>query len=97
MPTYVLLMKLTEQGARDIKNAPQRIDEGIKAMEALGGKTLSFFVTMGKYDYVGIGEMPGDEAAAAFLLGLAAKGYVKTETLKAFPVGEIAEMVKKLP
>ncbi len=97
MPMYVVLYKLTEQGVKDIKNAPERIEEGIKAFEAMGGKVLGFYVTLGEYDYVGIGEAPSDEVGMTFMLGLGAQGYVRTTTLKAFTKEELAEMVKKLP
>jgi len=43
MPTYIVLYKLTDQGIRNIKEAPQRIEEGIKAIEAMGGKTINFY------------------------------------------------------
>lgn len=97
MPMYVVLYKLTEQGVKEIKNAPERIEEGIKAFEAMGGKVLGFYVTLGEYDYVGIGEAPSDEVAMTFMLGLGAQGQVRTTTLKAFTKEELAEMVKKLP
>jgi uncharacterized protein with GYD domain len=63
MPTYVTLMKLTDEGVRGIKDAPKRIEEGIKGLEAAGGKLLGFYVVMGEYDYVGIAEAPSDEVA----------------------------------
>ena len=56
MPTYIVLYKLTDQGIRNIKEAPQRIEEGIKALEAAGGKVIGFYSVMGEYDYVSIGE-----------------------------------------
>jgi uncharacterized protein with GYD domain len=97
MPMYVVLYKLTEQGVKDIKNAPERIEKGIKAFEAMGGKVLGFYVTLGEYDYVAIGEAPSDEVAMTFMLGLGAQGNARTTTLKAFTKEELAEMVKKLP
>lgn len=97
MPTYVVLYKLTEQGVKNIKNAPERIEAGIKASEAMGGKVLGFYATLGEYDYVSISEAPSDEAAMTFMLGLGALGNVRTTTLKAFTKEELAEMVKKLP
>ena len=97
MATYVILMNLTEQGIKDIKNAPARIEAGIKAFEAMGGKLMAFYTVMGEYDYVAIGEGPSDEAALTFLLGLGAQGNVRTTTLKAFTREEFAEIVKKLP
>ena len=97
MAAYIILMKLTDQGVKDIKNAPKRVEDGIKGFEAMGGKVLGFYTVMGEYDYVAIGEAPSDEVAMTFLLALGALGNVKTTTLRAFTKEEFAEMVKKLP
>jgi uncharacterized protein with GYD domain len=87
---YVLLMNLTDQGAKEAKDNPRRIAEGIAAFEKMGGTLQSFHVTMGAYDYVAVGDCPSDEAAAAFSLGLASSGRVKTTTLRAFTPEQIA-------
>ncbi|HVO66798.1 MAG TPA: GYD domain-containing protein [Syntrophales bacterium] len=97
MPTYILLMNLTEQGIKTIKDAPKRVEESIKAFEKMGGKFLGFYLTLGEYDYVSIGEAPNDEAAVAFALALGARGNVRTTSLKAFTKEEFAGIVKKLP
>ena len=97
MPTYITLMKFTDQGIKDIKTAPERIKNGIKAWEAMGGKVIGFYAVMGEYDYVAIGEASGDEVAMAFNLSLGSFGNVRTTTLRAFTKEELAEMIKKLP
>jgi uncharacterized protein with GYD domain len=97
MPTYILLMKLTDQGIKTIKDAPKRVEEGIKGFEKMGGKMLGFYLTTGEYDYVSIGEAPSDEVAVTFALALGSKGNVRTTSLKAFTKEEFAGMVKKLP
>ena len=97
MPTYIVLYKLTDQGIRNIKEAPQRIEEGIKALEAAGGKVIGFYSVMGEYDYVSIGEAPNDETAVALALAIGSQGNVRTTTLKAFTKEEFGEIVKKLP
>ena len=97
MPTYILLMKLTDQGVKAIKDAPKRVEEGIKGFEKMGGKMLGFYLTTGEYDYVSIGEAPSDEVAVTFALALGSKGNVRTTSLKAFTKEEFAGMVKKLP
>ena len=97
MPTYIVLYKLTDQGIRNIKESPKRIEEGIKAVEAAGGKTIGFYSVMGEYDYVSIGEAPNDETAVALALAMGSKGNVRTTTLKAFTKEEFSEIVKKLP
>jgi uncharacterized protein with GYD domain len=97
MVKSVLLMKLTEQGAKNIKEAPRRIEQALKAVEQMGGKLLGFYVITGEYDYVAIGEMPSDEAALTFVLELTAQGNVKVTTCKAYTQQEFAAVVQKLP
>ena len=97
MPTYICLYKLTDQGIKGIKDAPKRIEDGIKAFEAMGGKVLGFYATMGEYDYVSIGEAPNDDVAMTYLLVLGSGGNVKTTTLKAFTPEEFAELINKIP
>jgi uncharacterized protein with GYD domain len=96
MPHFINLMKLTDQGAKTIKDAPARVEEGIKAFEKMGGKMIGFYVVMGEYDYVAIGEAPSDEVAMTFALALSSQGNVRTMGLKAFTKEEFAAMVKKL-
>jgi uncharacterized protein with GYD domain len=97
MPNYIILMKLTEQGAKTIKEAPGRVDAGIKAFEKMGGKVTGFYAVMGEYDYVAVGEAPSDEVATTFALALGSLGNVRTTSLRAYTNEEFAAMVKKLP
>ena len=97
MPTYITLMKFTEQGAKDLKGAPRRIESAVKAWELTGGKLLGAYFVMGEYDYVAITESPSDEAAVTASLAVSAREHVKTATLRAFPLSEFAALVEKLP
>ena len=97
MPTYITLYKLTDQGIKNIKDAPKRIKDGIKNWEAVGGKVLGFYAVQGEYDYVGINEAPSEAACMAFSLALGSLGNVRTTTLRAFTTEEFAEIVKKIP
>ncbi len=85
MPTYISLMIYTEQGLRDIKKSPGRLDAARKAADDLGGKLGQLYLTMGTYDLVAISEFPDDATAATFALRLGALGNVRTTTVKAFP------------
>ena len=97
MPTYINLYTMTDQGIRNIKDAPGRVEEAIKGAEAMGAKVIGFYSVMGEYDYVAIGEFPNDEAAMAFALAVGSHGNVRTTTLKAFTKEEFAGVVGKLP
>lgn len=97
MVTYVLLMKLTEKGAREIKDAPARVDAGIRLFESMGGKVHAFFAVSGDYDYVTFGEGPDDETALAFTLALESLGNVNVTPLRAYGREQFAEIVRKVP
>lgn len=97
MPQYVCLMKLTDQGIRNVKSAPRRLEVAIKNLEEMGGRLIGFYAVMGEYDYVGIAEAPSDEMVMSFMFGLGSQGNVRTTTLKAFPQERISELVQKLP
>jgi uncharacterized protein with GYD domain len=96
MATYINLVSWTDQGIRNIKEAPQRIDAFKKAVEAAGGKLAGFYVTMGQYDIVTIVDAPSDEAMANVALVTGSKGSIRTETLKAFTEDQFRTMVAKV-
>ena len=93
MATYVLLVKLTDKGAEDIKNVPARIDQSVKAWKEVGGESLAVHLTMGEYDYCCIGEAPNDDVVAKFLFKLARRGNVRTSTMKAFSKEQVAQLL----
>lgn len=97
MPTFISLYKLTDQGIKNIKEAPSRVEDAIKGAETMGAKVIGFYSVMGEYDYVAIGEFPSDEHAVTFAMALGSGGNVRTTTFRAFSKEEFSEMVKKLP
>jgi uncharacterized protein with GYD domain len=96
MPIYINLVNWTDQGIRNIKEAPQRIDAFKKAIQAAGGKLTGFYLTMGKYDIVTIVDAPNDEAIANIALSTGSKGSVRTVTLKASTEDQFRAMVAKI-
>ena len=97
MPTYIGLYKFTDQGIKNVKDSPGRVQDAIKAAEAMGAKVMGVYAVMGEFDIVSIGEFPNDEAAMTFALATGARGYVRSRTLKAFNQDEYSAIVKKLP
>ena len=96
MPTYISLARWTDQGIRNIKEAPQRIDAFKKVVQAAGGKLTGFYVTMGKYDIVTIVDAPNDEAVANIVLSTESKGNVRIQTLKASTEDQFRTIVAKI-
>ncbi len=96
MSTYIILLNFTDQGIRDIRQLPQRLDAARQVVEAAGG-TLQTFLTMGQYDAVAIGEASSDEAIATILLAIGSRGNVRTTVLKAFNEEETRKIIAGLP
>lgn len=96
MPHYVLLVKWTDQGIRNVKDSPKRAEAARKLAESEGGK-LTLYYTMGRYDLVGIAEAKDDETMNRVLLRIGAMGNVRTETLKAMSEADAGKMIGKLP
>ncbi len=85
MATYISLVNLTEQGIRETKNAPERLQNFDAALKEAGGKLVGFYLVMGEYDYIVITEAPDDHTAARLILGTIAQGSMRTKTMRAFP------------
>jgi uncharacterized protein with GYD domain len=94
--TYIMLATWTEQGVRNVKESPRRLDAAKQALKDLGGEFKSFFLTMGDYDLVGVYEAPDDAAAATFSLRVGMLGNIRTRTLKAFPEAEYRQLLGAL-
>ena len=97
MPTYILLIKLTDQGSKDIKKSLKDQEEALKMGENMGVKFLGVYTVMGEYDVVVIFQCPNDEVALTGILGASASGNIRTTTLRAFTQEEFGEIVNKMP
>jgi uncharacterized protein with GYD domain len=96
MAKYILLANWTDQGVRNIKDSPKRLDAARKMAEAAGAKLGDFYMTMGAHDMVVHLEAPDDAAVAKFVLNLGGGGNVRTETLKAFSEDEYRKILGAL-
>jgi len=97
VPTYVTLLRYTDQGVRTFKNLAERLEETRKSGEAVGAKLVGYYLTMGQYDAIAITEAPDDRAIATLALAAGAHGNVHTETLRAFSEEEAKEIAAQLP
>jgi uncharacterized protein with GYD domain len=96
MTTYIMLAKWTEQGIRNAKESPNRLDKMRRLLQEMGGDLKLFFLTMGEYDMVAIYEAPDDAVAARFNLQLGMLGNIRTQTMKAFPEPAYREIIRTL-
>ncbi len=96
MTTYIMLAHWTDQGMRNARDSPERLNKARQLLKDIGGDFKLFFLTMGKYDFVAVYEAPDDAVAARFNLQLGMLGNVRTQTLKAFPEPAYREIMRTL-
>ena len=96
MPTYIALLRWTQQGVAKVKDSPKRLDAGRKAFKKFGVEIKDTYLTMGRYDLVCVIDGPDDETVARALLTLGSQGNVQTETLKAWNEDDFRKIIKSI-
>ena len=97
MATYIILINFTEQGIRNIKDSPSRLDAARHAMKDMGGELKDTYLTIGAHDLVAVVEAPSDEVLAKFALTIGSQGNIRTTTLRAFTEAEYRGIIQSLP
>ncbi|MBN1193119.1 MAG: GYD domain-containing protein [Coriobacteriia bacterium] len=95
MALYIMLTRLTDQGARTVKQHPEHILEVNGQLEDMGLKVLHQYAVLGRYDFVNVVEAADDAAVARASLELGARGSIRIETLAAMPAEELIGAVKE--
>ncbi|MEO6660014.1 MAG: GYD domain-containing protein [Burkholderiaceae bacterium] len=95
MPAYITLASFTDQGARAIKDSPERFESFKTLAETAGVKIQSVHWTTGAYDIVLVSEGPED-AFMILSMKMAALGNIRTQTLRGFSITEMQKMVASL-
>jgi uncharacterized protein with GYD domain len=62
----------------------------------MGVKIREVFWTLGSYDGALLLDSPDEETITAWSLSMGALGFVKTETLRAFPAKEFASILARM-
>ena len=96
MAQYIMLANWTDQGIRNVKDSPGRLDAARQQWKKHGVEITAFYMTMGSHDMVTILEAPNDEAVAKVALALGSAGNLRTTTLKAFNEAEYRQIVQTL-
>jgi len=95
MGVYVILSKLTDEGAKTLKNRPERVQEVNQELEKMGVKVVQQYVVFGEYDFVNIVEAEDNLSVMKAMVELASRGTIRTTTLPAVTVDEFLSSLKK--
>lgn len=96
MATYLLLMKMTTEGAKQLKRWPEAIDGAVERFEAMGGKLVGFYASSVLYDFIGIGEGPDDVVAEQFRRLVESWGMLEAQVIRLFTKEEFDKLINAI-
>ena len=94
MGVYIILSKLTDDGAKTLKKNPERVKEVNEELERMGVKVIQQYVVFGEYDFVNIVEAESNIDVMKAMVELASRGTIRTITLPAVEVEEFLSSMK---
>ncbi|MFX1589320.1 MAG: GYD domain-containing protein [Promethearchaeota archaeon] len=97
MALFIILGRYTQEGIKNMKESPQRLEAAKKVAESVGGSIKEFYYTLGRYDFIAITEAPNYEAVLKALMTIGSTGAIRTETLQAIPFEKAINILKDLP
>jgi len=97
MPVFVMLTTLTDEGAKTLKNKPERIREVDKeVMDKFGVRIIAQYAVMGPYDFVNILEAPDNDSIVKMAIELNSRGSIRTLTMPAIEIDRLIADLKEL-
>jgi len=97
MATFILTLDWTDQGIRNLKEAPKRSE----AAKALAKKVVveikEVYLTTGAHDLLLLAEAPLGDHITKFALAVGSLGNVRTSTSRAWPEAEWTKLISELP
>ncbi|WP_072390118.1 GYD domain-containing protein [Hyphomicrobium sp. CS1GBMeth3] len=96
MASYIVLASFTDKGAHDVKDTVGRSDKFKEMAKKAGVTVKDMYWTLGPTDVIAICEAPDDETATRLSMSVASRGYVRTQTLRAFNAAEVGRILDGL-
>ena len=97
MPTFMLSMNFTDQGIRNIKQAPKRAEAARDLGKKLGVEVKHLYLTSGESDLVAFVDTPSGDNVAKFALALGSFGSIRTRTARVWSADEYMKLVSNCP
>jgi uncharacterized protein with GYD domain len=94
---FIMSMNFTEQGIRNIKDAPKRAQAAQELAKKCGCEFKQVYLTSGDHDLMLVVEAPSGDAIAKFALAQGATGNVRSKTARAWTREEFMKIVSELP
>ena len=97
MATFILTINWTDQGIRNVKDAPKRSEAAKALARKVGVELKEVYLTSGAHDILVIAEAPLGDHITKFALALGSLGNVRTSTSRAWTEAEWSKLISELP
>jgi uncharacterized protein with GYD domain len=97
MQRFVMTMRLTARGARNVEQLPSFCDAFRASWREAGGKLDHLDLVQGEYDLVACGTLPSAMVALQLTLAVIADGMVTVQTSASFDYREASEATALVP
>jgi uncharacterized protein with GYD domain len=97
MATFVLTLDWTDQGIRNIREAPKRSEAAKALAKKVGVEIKQVYLTTGAHDILLLAEAPLGDHITKFALAISSLGNVRTTTSRAWPESEWTKLISELP
>jgi len=75
MPIYISRGRFTSDAVKGMLAKPENREQAVaRLFKSVGGKLIGWYLTMGRHDWLVIGEFPDEKVAASAVLAAAAGG-----------------------
>lgn len=92
---YIILSKLTDEGAKTLKTRPERVNEVNEELKKMGVRIIEQYAVLGEYDFVNIVEADDNITVMKAMVELASRGTIRTVTMPAIPVDDLIRNLKE--
>ncbi len=93
MLTFICSLGWTEQGIKNVKDAPKRARAAKALAKKLGVNIKQVYMTSGDDDLLVIVEAESGDSVAKFALALSSQGNVRTRTVRAWTEAEMVKLI----
>ncbi|MCC8956995.1 GYD domain-containing protein [Bradyrhizobium sp. Pear77] len=97
MATFIVRIDWTDQGIRNVRDAPKRSRAARELAKTLGVEIKEVYLTSGEHDILLLAEAPLGDHITKLALALSSQGNIRTCTSRAWPEAEWTKLISELP
>ena len=97
MATFILTINWTDQGIRNVREAPKRSEIAKELARKVGVEIKDIYLTSGEHDILVVAEAPLGDHITKFALAIGSLGNVRTSTARAWTEAEWTKLISELP